>query len=163
MLEFHKDIFAIQWITFVLGMAAIWAMYLKPLGKHLRARREGIVKDLAAAESARSEADKLRLELKLERERMVDEARRQMDKIKVEAEAFRLDLMKKAREEQEALLKSGRRQLEQERLEAVRKIREQTAQLVVEATAKLLEKNLNKATQVSLAQKFVRSIKVSRN
>jgi len=44
----------------LLGMAAVWVIYLKPLGAHLRQRKEGITKDLAAAEEARQEAVKLR-------------------------------------------------------------------------------------------------------
>jgi F-type H+-transporting ATPase subunit b len=163
MLEFHKDIFAIQWITFAAGMAAIWALYLKPLGKHLRARRDGIAKDLASAEEARAAAEKLKAEFAAEKARLVEENRKLMERTRADAEAFRNELMQKAKLEHESLLRAGRAQLEAERLDAVRKIRNEAAGLVVAATEKLLSKNLNKSTQVSLASKFVKSLKVSRN
>jgi F-type H+-transporting ATPase subunit b len=162
-LSFHPQIFIIQWITFVLGMAAIWAMYLKPLGKHLKGRREGIIKDLASAEAARAEGQKLKSEFALEKVKLAEENHRLMEKTKADAEAFRSELMAKAKDEHESLLKAGRKQLDQERLEALRQIRQEAAELVVLATAKLLEKNLGKAAQLSLAQKFVKSVKVSKN
>lgn len=163
MLDIHPQILIIQLITFAMGMGAIYAMYLRPLGKHLRERREGIAKDLGAAQAARTEADTLRAELKAERMRIADESRKLIENGKADAEAFRSELMGKAKSEHEALLKAGRAQLEAERAEAVRKIRESAAELVVEATGKLLEKNLNNATQNALAQKFVKAIKVSKN
>lgn len=163
MLEIHPQILILQLITFALGMGAIYVMYLKPLGKHLKERKDNIVKDLASAESARAEGAKLKEEFAFEKAKLAEENRRLMEKTKADAEAFRGELMAKAKEEHEALLKSGRKQLEQERLEAVRQIREQTAELVVEATSKLLEKNLNQASQLDLAEKFVKSVKVSKN
>ena len=163
MLSFHPQIFIIQWITFALGMAAIWVMYLKPLGKHLKGRREGIIKDLASAESARAESQKLKEEFAIEKAKLAEDNRRMMEKTKADAEAFRSELMAKAKDEHESLLKSGRKQLEQERLEAVRQIREEAAHLVVMATAKLLDKNLKSSAQLELAKKFVKSVKVSKN
>ena len=163
MLEFNPQIFAIQIVTFAVGMAAIWALYLKPLGKHLRERKAGIVKDLQGAESARAEAEKLRAEFTLEKAKLLEENRLLMEKTKKDAEAFRSELMGKAKAEHEALIKASRAQMEAERHEAVRQIREQAASLIVEATGKLLEKNLNNASQIALAAKFVKGIKVGKN
>lgn len=163
MLEFNPQIFIVQIVTFAIGMAAIWVMYLKPLGKHLRDRKAGIVKDLQGAEQARAEAEKLRAEFTLEKAKLLEENRRLMEKTKADAEAFRAELMGKAKSEHEALLKAGRAQMEAERHEAVRQIREMAAELVVEATGKLLEKNLNNAAQNALAAKFVKGIKVGTN
>jgi F-type H+-transporting ATPase subunit b len=163
MLEFNPQVFLVQIVTFALGMGAIWALYLKPLGKHLRSRKEGIAQDLASAANARAEAEKLHVEFAAEKAKLMDANRKLMEKTKADAEAFRLELMAKAKAEHEALIKAGRRQIEQESREAVRQIREQAAELVVQATEKLLEKNLNKSTQTALAQKFVKAVKVSKN
>lgn len=163
MLSFNLDIFAIQWITFALGMAAIWVMYLRPLGKHLRGRKEGIAKDLAAAESARAEAASLKAQFDAEKAKMAEENKRLMEKVKADAEAFRHELLAKAKAEQDALVNAGRKQIDQERLEALRQIRNEAAHLVVMATEKLLEKHLDAKTQEALARKFVASVKVSKN
>jgi F-type H+-transporting ATPase subunit b len=163
MLEFNVPVFIVQLITFVVGMGAIWFVYLKPLGQHLKDRKTGIIKDLAAATDARAEAEKLKADFAQEKVKLMDENRRLMEKTKADAEIFRAELMATAKTEHEALLRAGRAQLEHERNEAVRKIREQAASLIVEATEKLLEKNLNKSTQTALAEKFVKAIKVSKN
>lgn len=159
----NPQVLIAQMITFAIGMAAVWFVYLKPLGEHLRARKAGIVKDLSSAEEARAEAAKLKAEFAAEKAKLLDENRRLMEKTKADAEAFRAELMGKAKAEHEALLKAGRAQMEAERHEAVRQIRAQAAELIVEATGKLLEKNLNNATQAALADKFVKAIKVSKN
>jgi F-type H+-transporting ATPase subunit b len=159
----NPEVLIAQIVTFALGMGAVWIIYLKPLGKHLGERKAGIAKDLAAAEEARHEAVKLKAEFATEKSKLLDENRRLMEKTKADAEAFRADLMAKAKSEHEALLKAGRAQLEAERADAVRQIRQQAASLIVEATARLLEKNLDKGTQTALAEKFIKSIEVSKN
>ena len=159
----NPQVFLAQLVTFVLGMGAVWFIYLKPLGEHLNSRKSGIVKDLASASEARAEAEKLKADFAAEKARLMDENRKLMEKTKKDAEAFRAELMAKAKSEHEALVKSGRAQIEHERADAVRRIREEAATLVVEAAGKLIEKNLNNATQTALAKKFVAGIKVSKN
>lgn len=159
----NPEILLAQIITFVLGMSAIWFIYLKPLGSHLRERKSGIQKDLEAAALARAEAERLKTEFAAEKQRLMEENRRMMEKSKADAEAFRLELMAKAKAEHEALLKAGRTQLKQEQAEAIREIREASAALIVQATEKLLHKNLNKSTQGALAKKFIKELKPSRN
>lgn len=159
----NPQVLLAQIVTFAIGMAAVWVIYLKPLGQHLRERKQGIDRDLNAAEEARSEAAKLKAEFAAEKSKLLDENRRLMEKTKADAEAFRSELMAKAKSEHESLLKAGRAQLQAERAEAIRQIRESSAKLVVEAAGKLIEKNLNNSTQTALAQKFVKAIKVSKN
>lgn len=163
MLSFHPDIFLIQWITFALAMAAIWMIYLKPLGKHLRSRREGIAKDLATAEEARAEAARLRAEFDAEKAKMIEENRQQYERVKADAEAFRHDLMAKAKAEVGHLMSDGRKRLEQERLQALREIRAEAAELVVAATEKMIEKSLSSSDQKKLAEKFVKGLSTSKN
>jgi len=152
-------VFLAQLVTFAIGMGAVWVIYLKPLGKYLGERKGGIAKDLAAAEEARAEAQKLRAEFTAEKARLLEENRKLMEKTKADAEAFRAELLGKAKAEQDALLKAAKAQIMAERAEAVRQIRNSAAELVVEATGKLLEKNLNNATQAALAEKFIKSLK----
>lgn len=159
----HLDVLIVQIITFVLGMGAIWALYLKPLGKHLRERKEGIVKDLAGADAARGEAERLRAELGEERARLAEEARQGREEAKRDSARLREELMAKARAEQEALLASTRSQLKQEKNEALRELREQVASLVVLAAAKLIEKKLDSAADKALAEKLVKTVRVSKN
>ena len=159
----NMKILVIQIITFVLGMMAIWKMYLGPLRAHLKLRREGIVKDLASAETARQEAESLREQLHADRAHMAEELRKARDEAKAEVAKLREDLLAKAKVEQEALLKQGRQQIHAETEAAIAAVRGYAATLVVEATSKLLEKKLDTDADKALAEKLVASVKVSKN
>ena len=159
----NLKILVIQIITFVLGMMAIWKMYLDPLRAHLKQRREGIVKDLASAETARQEAEHLREQLREDRAHMAEELRKAREEAKAEVAKLRDDLIGKAKAEQEALLKQGRQQIQAETEAAIAAVRGYAAVLVVEATGKLLEKKLDTDADKALAEKLVASVKVSKN
>src|SRR5690349_14916963 len=152
----HWDVLVVQILTFALGMGAIWALYLKPLGEHLRQRREGIAKDLASADSARGEAEKLRSDLAEERARLADDSRRMRDEARKDAARLREELLEKARTEQKSLLDATRAQLEQEKQEALREIREEVAGLVVQVAGKLIEKKLDGKSDQALAERLVK-------
>jgi F-type H+-transporting ATPase subunit b len=155
----HLDVLLAQIVTFAIGMGAIWVIYLKPLGAHLKSRREGIAKDLASAETAREEAEHLRAQLKLDREQMAGELKRNKDEARAEVARLREDLMAKAEAEQAALLKQARAQIETETQRAVAEVRTYAAALVVQATAKMVEKKLDADADKALAEKLVASIK----
>jgi F0F1-type ATP synthase membrane subunit b/b' len=76
---------------------------------------------------------------------------------------LREELLAKAKHDQEALLKQGRAQIQAETLDAIAKVRDYAAVLVVEATGKLIEKKLDAKADQALADKLVRAVKASKN
>lgn len=157
------QILVVQIITFVLGMTAIWKLYISSLRDHLKARREGIVKDLASAETARQEAEFLRSQLAADRAAMADELRKAREEAKADVAKLRDELVAKAKAEQEAMIKQGRAQIQAETSTAIEQVRGYAATLVVEATAKLLEKKLDADADKALAEKLVAAVKISKN
>jgi F-type H+-transporting ATPase subunit b len=157
------QILVVQIITFVLGMTAIWKLYISSLRDHLKARREGIVKDLASAETARQEAEFLRSQLAADRAAMADELRKAREEAKADVAKLRDELVAKAKAEQEAMIKQGRAQIQAETSAAIEQVRGYAATLVVEATAKLLEKKLDADADKALAEKLVAAVKISKN
>ena len=154
----HLDVLIVQIITFLLGSFAIWKMYLAPLRQHLDERKAGIAKDLANADAARAEAEKLRGELVAERSRMADELKKAKDDAKADVAKLREELLARAKQDQEALLKNGRAQIQAETADAIAAIREEAANLVVLATEKLLEQKMNGKADEALAQKLVKAV-----
>jgi F-type H+-transporting ATPase subunit b len=152
------QILVVQIITFILGMAAIWNLYIKSLREHLKSRREGIAQDLASADAARAEAERLRVELVAERSRMAAELKQAKDEAKADVAKLREELLAKAKHDQDALLKQGRAQIQAETAEAIAAVRESAAKLVVAATEKLLEQKLNGKADEALAQKLVKAV-----
>jgi F-type H+-transporting ATPase subunit b len=159
----HLDVLIVQIITFLIGSLAIWKMYLGPLRQHLAERRDGIAKDLANADAARAEAEALRAQLVEERARMASDLKKAKDEAKADVARLREELMAKAKHDQDALLRNGRAQIQAETQEAIATVRNLAATLVVEATAKLLEKKLDTKTDLSLAEKLVKAVHTSKN
>jgi F-type H+-transporting ATPase subunit b len=156
-------ILLIQLLTFGLGMIAIWKLYIGSLRDHLKARREGIAKDLATAEAARKEAEELRVQLLAERQSMAEELKKAKDEARADVAKLREELLAKAKVEQETLLKQARTQIQTETERAFAEVRVQAAALVVEATGALLTKKLDQEADKALAEKLVASVKVSKN
>lgn len=155
----HWQILVVQIVTFVLGMAAIWKLYIVPLQSHLKTRREGIAKDLATAETARGEAESLRTQLHADRAKMAEDLRAAREEAKAEVAKLRDDLMAKAKADQDALIKQGRAQIAIETQQAIAAVRGYASQLVVEATAKLIDKKMDAKTDKALAEKLVAAVK----
>lgn len=157
------QILLVQIVTFVIGMGAIWNLYIKSLRAHLKDRREGIAKDLASAETARQEAEFLRAQLQADKAQMAEDLRKAREQAKADVAKLREDLMAKAKAEQDALLKQGRAQIAAETDAAIAAVRGYAAGLVVEATSKLIEKKLDASADKAMAEKLVASVKVSKN
>lgn len=159
----HWQILVVQIITFVLGMTAIWKLYIGSLREHLKGRREGIQKALATAETARQEAEHLRAQLAVDRQHMAEQFKHDREAAKAEVAKLREELLAKAKQEQDALLKQGRAQIEAETQAAIAAVRAHASTLVVEATSMLLEKKIDSASDKALAEKLVASVKASKN
>lgn len=159
----NVKVLIVQVLTFVLGMGAIWKLYIVSLRDHLKARREGIVKELAGADAARAEAERLRGELALERARMAEEMRQAKLGARDEAAALRTELLAKAAEQQEALIKQARERIDGEARRALAEIRVQAAALVLEAAGALIAKKLDSGADRALAERLVAAVKPSKN
>jgi len=153
----------VQVLTFVLGMMFIWKLYIASLRDHLKKRREGIVKDLASAKTAREEAEHLRSQLAGDRAVMAGELKKAKEEARAEVAALRAELLAKAEAQQDAMLKQAREQIASETGRAIAEVRGYAAALVVEATAVMVGKKLDSGADRKLAEKLVASVKASKN
>jgi F-type H+-transporting ATPase subunit b len=159
----NYQVLIVQMLTFALGMAAIWKLYIVPLRAHLKARREGIAKSLEGAEAARREAEELRTQLAADRVRMAEDLKASRQEARDEVAKLRAELMAKAVAQQDALLKQARAQIESESVRAVAELRGYAADLVVQATSAMLAKRLDSGADRVLAEKLVAAAKISKN
>ncbi|HTB21761.1 MAG TPA: ATP synthase F0 subunit B [bacterium] len=159
----NYKVLIVQLLTFALGMAAIWKLYIVSLRDHLKSRREGIVKDLASAQTAREEAEHLRGQLAADRAHMAADLKKAREEAREEVAALRAELLAKAAEQQEQMLKQARAQIQAESERAVAEVRGYAAALVVEATSVMVGKKLDSSADQALAKKLVAAVKISRN
>ncbi len=126
--------------------------------KSLNDRTERIRSDLNAAESQRTEADKLladyRAQLadaKNESARIIEEARQSADALKRDQEARLQTELAETRARANADIESAK-------VQAVADLRGEVAQLAIGAAEVVVKRNLDQATQVQLVEEYISSV-----
>jgi len=130
-------------ISFVILLYLLKKFAWTPILKALEDRENGIKNNIEAAKNTRDEAQKL-LE---DYNRKLAEAQAQAQSLlagaRQDAERVRDELMVKAKEDAVAQVDKARRQIDQERQEAINAIRVEVASMVVLSVEKIIGKTLD--------------------
>ncbi|HUY56191.1 MAG TPA: F0F1 ATP synthase subunit B [Candidatus Nanopelagicaceae bacterium] len=151
-------------IEIVVFLALLWLLrryVFPPLDKALRARQAQIAQALGEAEQARKEAEQARL---LDRQEMADarlKAQEILDRAQQLGEQLREELRQKGEQEQQAMLERARAELAREREQAVLELRRQVADLVMLATTKVLQEELDPTRQRRLIEQALKEVDLS--
>ena len=148
----------VELITFLV-MLAILARYVYPeIVRVAEARQRAIAEQLRDAERARAESE-ARLQ---EAEAKLNEARRSaqsvIDGATRSGEQLRQELKAKADEEARRTLENARKQIEAEREQAVRAARADVADLVVNATEKVIGETLDERRHRQLIERAIEEV-----
>jgi F-type H+-transporting ATPase subunit b len=151
-------------VDIVLFLALLYLLrkYVFPyLDDAIRKRQQQIAQALSEAEAARREVDEARQKEKSD----LADARRQaqeiLDRAEKLGEELREELRQKGRQEQEAMITRARAELAQEREQAVSQLRRQVADLVLLATQKILEEELDQKRQRRLIDEALAEVDLS--
>jgi F-type H+-transporting ATPase subunit b len=125
----------------MLGILARWVY--PPIIRAAEARQKQVADQLAAAEKARQEAERLRAgsenemqQARVEAQRIIEAANRSGDRLRQEAQ-------QRAQEEGQRIVEQAHKEIEAERQRAIQAIRTEAADLVVEATRRVLGESLD--------------------
>lgn len=145
-------------VIFLLALPVMWMYVFGPITRALRERDEraesaiGIAKEAKnAAEQAKSESEKALAEARAESSKQIQNAREQ-------AEALKAELESKARSEIERERAGARAEIEAEKQKALAEIRELVVDLSLDATSKLLKREVSGDDQRKLVQGFLGDI-----
>ncbi|MGH7609361.1 MAG: F0F1 ATP synthase subunit B [Candidatus Dormibacteria bacterium] len=136
--------------------------YVWPIvDRAISARQQEVASALGEAEQARRQLEQAR-----DRERSeLAEARRQakevLDRAQRLGEELREELRRKGQEEQEAMLVRARAELAREREQAVTALRRQVADLVLLATTRVLQEDLDPRRQQRLIEQALEGVDLS--
>jgi F-type H+-transporting ATPase subunit b len=149
--------------AFVVLLFALWKFGLPPVRNMMKRREDRIREDLERAERARTEAEeRLReyerqlAEAKNEASRVLEEARQSADEVKrqirsqAEAEAAEI----RARAQDDARLASER---------AAAELQRRVADLSIELAERIVERNLDRDTQLALVERYIEEVATSGN
>jgi F-type H+-transporting ATPase subunit b len=149
------------WMLVMFGIV-LWILKKfawKPILNALENRETSIKEALMAADTAKKDMEKL----KADNEVVMAEARAEKDKIVQEARQIREKLISDAKneavDEAKKILKSARRDIENEKVSAIMEVKNKVAELSVEIAEKILrEKLADSKEQKSMIERLVKEV-----
>lgn len=148
-------------ITFLVLVVLLGRFAWKPLLGALEQREKSIQTTIDQARTDREQAEAL---LRQQRE-LLDQARRERAEAlsagQRDAEKLKAEILAEARAQREQLLKQTEAQIQAGMRQARAELRELAADLAIQAASKLLERNLDAATQKRLVEEYLRELERS--
>ena len=140
---------------FVLLVIVLSKTAWKPLLKAVEDRENALRRDREAAESARAEAEKIKGELEARFAGLNAELSRRLDSAKAEGEKEKERIVEEARRSAALIAEAAKREIDSQKNEAVRELREKVVGLALAACEKLLEKHLDPKTNSQLVARSI--------
>ena len=131
-----------QIINFLILLFILAKFAYKPICNMLEERKERIANDLAAAESAKVEAQEMRQSY----EDQLQAARKEVQ----EAKAVSAQQLSDLRQQLDTERDKARREIEEERDQAMKSLREDIVSMSVAMASKVVEKDMNSETNAKL-------------
>jgi F-type H+-transporting ATPase subunit b len=146
-------------ITFILLLITLRKFAWKPILDGLKNREQSIEDALSEARKAREEMGNL----KAENETLLAQARQERDKILKEAKEIREKLLSdaktQAQEEGRKIVADAKASIDKEKQAAFRELREQVVSLAIEASTKILKKELSsQPEQEGLIENYINQV-----
>jgi len=148
---------------FLLLMVLLWRLAWPAILGSVEDRERRIAKQLADAEAARVEAQKLLEQHKALIAGSRAEAQDIVAKAKGVAQKEREALIAKGHEEQERLLERARREIADERDKAIQALRREAVDLSIAAASRLVETNLDSEANRRLVSDYLATLKSEGN
>jgi F-type H+-transporting ATPase subunit b len=146
------------WLVFIVLFLALRKWAWPMLVKTVEEREKRIAKQLADAEAANKEAQRLLEEHRAGLAQSKAEAQELITKAKSVAQKEREALIAKAHEEQEQMLERARREIVAERDKAVAALRSEAVELAVAGAQKLIESNLDSDANRRLVSEYLANL-----
>jgi F-type H+-transporting ATPase subunit b len=141
-----------QLANFLIFLYVLYRLLYRPVARMLRERRERIAESLQEAEDLRTQVEEERAGFRAEQAAARAEAQRIREEASRTAETVRAREMERARQEAEQLRTETAAQLERSRTEAEHELRARTADLVMAATARVLDRTIDDPEHRRLVQ-----------
>jgi len=145
-------------ITFLVVAAFLRWKVWGPLMEVIDEREKSIQDALDGARKEREAADKLLAEQQAAIVEARKEAAELVRKNRAEVEAFKAELMAKAKAEADHLLDTARKQITDEKRKAIAEIRVQAVDLALAAAARVVSAKMDDESHRGLAEEFIRSV-----
>lgn len=158
MLELEPGMVLWTWITFLLVLALLSKLALKPILNAIDKREQSIRDDLSSAQKQRDEAQALLDQHKKMMEDAETEARKLFQESQAMAEKARQDTLEKAQQESKQMVEKAKNEIEQQKNSALVSLKEEVADLAIGAAEKILLANLDADKQKSVVDEYIKTM-----
>jgi F-type H+-transporting ATPase subunit b len=145
-------------ISFVVLLALLKKFAWPGLSGGLEARTERIRADLDAAESAKSEADQVLTDYKAQLADARNESARIIEEARQAADALRKDQEQRLQTELAQLRERAAADIESAKRQAVADLKDEVAGLAIGAAEVIVQRNLDRDTQVRLVESYIEQV-----
>jgi len=154
-LGIQPELVAVNIIGFLILVALLKKYLYGPIMELIESRQKEVADTYSAAERERETMEELRRDYEKRLAGIEAEAREKIQTAIKEAQAARDEIIADARERADALLKRGEDELAREREKAIFEIRKEIADLVISASSKLIEKEMDDAAHHRLVDEVI--------
>lgn len=151
------DIIA-QLVAFIILAVLLKKYAWGPLVEVMKKREEHIANEIDTAEQQRKEAEQFLVSQRAELDKARDEAKAIIEGAKKLGEQQGADLIAEARAEAGRLKEQAKDEIRQEKEQALAAVREQVASLSVLIASKVIEKELDEASQQQLISDYLKQV-----
>lgn len=145
-------------IIFVILAYILSKFAFKPITKAVEEREKALEDAIAGAKADREAAAKLLAE----HQAQIEGARAEAQKMIVEGrqigEKIRAEMVEETRGQQQEMLERARREIEAEKVRAIADLRREAVDLAIAGASKVIEKNLDDASNRQIVESFLSSI-----
>ena len=150
-------------IIFVILAFILSKFAFKPITKAVEEREKALEDAIAGAKADREAAAKLLAE----HQAQIEGARAEAQKMIVEGrqigEKIRAEMVEETRGQQQEMLERARREIEAEKQRAIADLRREAVDLAIAGASKVIEKNLDDASNRKIVESFLASIPTSKS
>jgi F-type H+-transporting ATPase subunit b len=150
-------------IIFVILAFILSKFAFKPITEAVEAREKALEDAIAGAKADREAAAKLLAE----HQAQIEGARAEAQKMIVEGrqigEKIRAEMVEETRGQQQEMLERARREIEAEKQRAIADLRREAVDLAIAGASKVIEKNLDDASNRQIVESFLSSIPTSQS
>jgi len=144
-----------QIINFVILLGLLYLVAYKPILRMFDERSRRIKESMDQTESIREQAARADEDVKKRMDEAGKEGQEVISRAMRTGEEARQKVQQEARQEAEAILDRARLEIQRERDEAVDELRQEFADLTIEAAGKVIEKSLDKEAHRELIDKVL--------
>jgi F-type H+-transporting ATPase subunit b len=146
-------------VTFICLLLILKKVAWKPILNSL-SERENFIKDsLEKADKAQKDAEKLIAENKANLSKAEEESHKIIEQSREMAEKLKAQILEESKLQAKKMITDATSEIERKNAEAFNKLKDQVADIAVNAAEKILRENLDKEKQVKLVSKYLDDLK----